>query len=212
MDTEHVESDQPALAYALPAAPPNEPLTIGNVAVLALRLLGIYCLLQAVPLVYELPVIIYMLPSVPQGRGLSYFFVALSPVINAAIGLILLTRTRPIALRLVGVAGRPLGDADAAGTELITARGVQAVAFSVVGVILFVQGAVELVQLVGRAFAESGLTGRDVPSSVLNQSTPALVASGVRVAAGLWLFFRANRLSEHWHRRRLEASSVQTSV
>jgi hypothetical protein len=203
MDEVQDEAGPSGLAYARAASQdPDERLTIGNVAVLSVRLLAVYCLLQSVPLLYLLPTLVLMLPRVSSAEDMvAYAATGLAPMIYLAVGVTLLAKSRRVALRLVGASP----DRDVEGSVRIraTGRALQSLAFAVVGVVVFIDGATEFVHVVATGYRSSEVSGHDLPTSVLKENLAGLLSAVITAGAGALLFFGSQRLSRFWHRTRM---------
>jgi hypothetical protein len=206
---EQEEDTHGDLGYAEPRGiDPNAPLTTGSVAILAVRLLGVYCLIQGAPILYQLPALAFMISNVEWRQAIMYALVSLSPAIYLGVGVLLLARSRPIAMFVLGA--RPSAGPDEPAPSRVDGHALQSLAFAVVGVVLFVQGMSELVLLFASGFRDSEISGRDIPSSIVQGNTPRLLAAVVRGGAGAWLFFGAKRLASYWLRVRVNDAAPPT--
>jgi len=163
-------------------------MTKHEVATLALRLSGLYALLQ---LLIRLDIVTFYAFTVVERfrngsgtQGLLVMVMALiPPFLLGCVGCLLMAFAGGFARRLFP----DMGDGDA--KTPVSARHIQAIAFSVVGLALV---AYALPQFSQTAIILIGKHDR-VRWSVL-------VAPGVRLCVGLVLFFGGGGLAEIWHR------------
>jgi hypothetical protein len=170
-----------------------------EVAALAVRLLGIYCMLQGLLFV---PLVIWHFRTGdmlgPQGpfAWLSYL---VPTVLFPLVGLILLLRADRFARRMVGDTAEP------SPTGPWTSRDVLAVALAVVGAYL---AAMALPQLAGQIVTVvesiSGIATRSgrSPREMQILEVTSLLQIALRLALGIYIFVAAPRLSDLWHRVR----------
>lgn len=179
-----------AIPYAGPLVPTAQEtrltsgITRGDVAALAVRLFGIYLLVNALPILGYFMSALIRLPR--SGPGVDSWFILYSIYLMGYAGVgawFTVKAVRIAAWLLPPVTANPNVPA-AAGSP----PGLQAVAFSIVGVYLALSALPEL----AAAFAWRG--------SALPGTTyfPPLIKAGVQLAAGLFLFFRAKRISGCW--------------
>jgi hypothetical protein len=187
----------------------DEPVTIGNLAVLSVRLIAVYCLLQAIPLVYLLPGAVYLLRRFDSAEAVGYVIGALLPTTYLAVGAVFLARSSAIAMRVLGAS--PVRREEG-GRLRPSGRAVQSLAFAVLGVGLFVFGASELIQLLAISFQNSRLMDSDVPTHLLENSVPSLLAAAVKIGSGVWLFLGSKRIANYWRRIRMSHTSPIPSL
>lgn len=176
-----------AIEYARPSTPHahmTAGITRGDIAVLAVRLLGIYLIIGA------LPALGYLIESffTPMRLGTQVQFYLMYVAILFAVGSFMVIKATLIGRWLLPKETMNPHPPVGAGTlgEL------QAVAFSVVGVALVVFASPDLAQIV--AEYASG-----------NKRVDRLIKPGIEFIAGLLLFFRGKRLARYW--QSLPASS-----
>lgn len=171
----------PAIEYAKPLTPHvhmASGITRGDIAALAVRLLGIYLIVSA------LPILAYALESLltpMKLRDVMQFYVLYDAIMIAA-GALMIIKAAMIGSWLLPKVTTNAHLPPAAGTP----QELQAVAFSVVGVILTVFAFPGL----AAAFAEYASGSHDPIYS--------LIKPGVEFAVGLLLFFRSKRLARYW--------------
>ena len=176
--------------------PARPPTPMGVVAVVAVKIVGLYCFVQALPLLYAVPAALILMFS---GRG--YDFVSgilnfLYPAVYLLAGVFLVRRATWVATRVLGFA-EPAGDSEPRSPG----RRLQAIAFSVVGIWLVIGGLVDAVDLFVQAHSDARLSGGDVIQTAFAEPSE-LVATAVQLALGVGLFFGSKRLADFWHRFR----------
>jgi uncharacterized membrane protein len=167
-----------------------------EIAALALRLLGIYCLVTALPYISAL--------GVPFGTGLP-----LQERVGAILGVYVPFGTWIIVGLLLLVYAHHLGrwlvsgESEQPLSERWTSRQIQAIAFSVAGIYLLAVSLPDLcmfvVQAIAAYIAVSGMPKAQV-QAVMQQQGAHVIASLLRTALGLWLFLGAKGWSNLWHR------------
>lgn len=194
-------SGSPALAYADPATPrPHVAASTSrwDVAAIILKLTGIYLVV-----VQGLPALAHAVDYGTGGttrfsRSLALLYGVLF-VLFSIFGLVLmLTADRLAGWLLPRLDGYPT-----AAQTPTSARGVQEVAFSVLGIYLVAVDAIPgLAMYLWRWVAE--------PDSAIIAHTdvaPFIVEHLVQLVVGLWLFFGSRQLANYWQRRRWEADA-----
>ena len=185
-------SEAMPIAYADPSTPQPHSLssgvTRGDVAALTIRIAGVYVILQLLP--FTAYAFQYSFLSQYGWRLLIMF------VVYAGVGTFLFTQAGWLARWLLP---KQVGDGvppRAGSPDLL-----QAVAFSVVGVLLGAWGCQDVAYLIWRYTFESI---RSLPheSVGLTWFKPT-----VELAMGAWLFFGSKRLSRYW--RRMQDSAME---
>lgn len=185
MDSEDATVDAPAQSLQYAHVEPAETVRAIDLLVVALKVLGVYECLQGVPLIALVPIVLMRGNQLPGGLDDMWMY-ALPSAIPLACGVVLIGGARWIATRLLGTSpGRPytLG---APGQQL------QAAAFSVVGVTIFVIGTVQLVPLIVAGDISTG--------SVSLSSNTGVMGALVQMLAGAILFFRSKGIASLWHK------------
>jgi hypothetical protein len=198
MKSDAIDMNPPAAAESLAAIPYADAsvptarqtvltsgITRGDIATLAVRVFGIYLLLQALPLVLYLFSAMYRVSGSWLSRaGQVVYFYAAYGVAIAGAGAFLVVKAPRVAAWLLprSTANPDLPPAPGAW------HGLQSVAVSIVGLYLAASAFPDL----AASFARYASADRDM--------LPALIKSGVEFIAGLILFFRAKRISAYWQR------------
>jgi hypothetical protein len=172
-------------------------MTKHELASFALKLLGIYAFIEALPLFQFLGGLVYMLRS-DRGGNVPEFWVFVGSLVPlllmAGAGAVLVVFSRNIAPLLVGE-DRPLGM-----SSVLTGRDVQAIGFSIVAVLIFLRAIPQIGQAVwigfyavSRDFSEP-TAGRMI-QDVWRYGIPAII----QLALAVVLFLQARGLSNLWH-------------
>ena len=167
----------------------DTPVPLPGLAVVGVKLLGLYALLHAIPQLVSLPVYFW----VGEGRGL-YAMLSLLPVATyLAAGLVLLWQTEWVVRRVARIPAEEMPPAT-------FNEHFQGVLFSVVGVVLIAWALADLAQdVVQFAYIEANRnTGAVLPAT----GYTTVVEPLVQLAAGLVLFLRGRGLASLWHRMR----------
>jgi hypothetical protein len=164
-----------------------------DVAVVALRLLAIYILLQGAAGLGWAIVSLMEVLRYPRGFGLTSLVGLLPTAICVAAGVVLWKVGPGVAARMLP---RAAGDTEAATGSVP----LQSIAFSVAGVLLVANAVPEFFYRLAATTHSIG----DVYS--VSQRTDdfirALTDPALRAVAGAWLFFGSKRLAAYWHRLR----------
>ncbi len=176
-------------------------MTGREVASLTLKLLGVYTIIQALIVLQSFGTV-SLLPQVSRGSitidAWSYVTMLAPFLMVLGVAVLLLTQSETLARMITkeehtfGLPGTPAG------------RDIQAIAFSVAGVLVFLRGLPGIIQLLMTLWY-SGLIGSprtaSLPSGYFWQT---LWRSGfspvVECVLGALLFFRARGLANVWHR------------
>jgi hypothetical protein len=172
--------------------PARVPTPMGALAVVAVKIVGLYCFVQALPLVYQIPSNVILLFT---GNGVgtvdSVLFL-LHPLLYVGAGVVLVRHATWVATRVLGFEEPPDDLRARAPGRLL-----QSIAFAVLGVWLTVEGLVEVVRLLVQARYYAVSTGTDVFQSVLEEPS-SVAAAGTRLAIGVGLFVGSKRLARFW--------------
>ncbi|CAA9371709.1 MAG: hypothetical protein AVDCRST_MAG64-174 [uncultured Phycisphaerae bacterium] len=179
------------------------PTPMGVVGVVAVKIVGLYCFVQALPFLYLIPMNLFLLFS-RQGYSASDLALnLLHPTLYLAAGVLLVRWASWVATRVLGFEQPSEDDARPAAPG----RRLQTIAFSVLGLWLVLGGLVELVRLFVQARYLPGPD--DVIQSALEEPSE-LFAAFVRVGLGIWLFFGSKRLASFWRRFRMDPARADT--
>lgn len=170
-------------------------MTKREITAIVLKLLGVYAILQAIPLLQYLWGFIAMVVrdrSEVLEQAIYFLGMGISFLLMVVAAFLLLVRSERIAGLLVRE------DGPVSQTPTLSGPEVQAIAFSVVGVAVFLHAVPKLCQLVLNLWY---LRSRNLPTDGLVESTWHLGAA-VAIQCGLAaiLFLRARGLAHFWHR------------
>lgn len=173
-------------------------MTKRELTALILKLLGVYAIIQSLP---------HFQPLIRLLRGLVYeservqnqvsrsLTMSIPFALLAGTGIILLTNSRSLAYLLVK------DDSDAKLATTLRAEEVQAIGFSIVGVLVFLLAVPRLAQFIGYAWFIASL--RTSQASVV-PFVATMWQNGlsfvVQCSLAIVLFFRARGLANLWHR------------
>jgi hypothetical protein len=172
-----------------------------EIAILACRVLGVFSVVLGILVVPSLVGTAFYAGEGELAVVLTLFFLSLLPMVA---GLFLWRYAVPIGRRMV----RDLADSTDGGAA--SASRIQAIAFSVVGVVVALRGlpnfAAVLIEFAARAEDPSWMG-----DSWFARGGGSLIESGLLILLGLALFYRGPRLAEIW-RRNLRAQSSSTAA
>ena len=191
----------PTLGYSTSAAPEETALRSVDLFTIALQLLGIYQLIQGLPSLTYVP--IFLLGG-RSGVGVQEALSWLLPTaVSLAIGVVLLAGARWIATRLLGAARDRERGLRPPGKRL------QAVAFAVAGVLVFIDGAIEVIRELARVYF-SGVEEISGPDVVQDTGIDlgSLLPGAAQLVIGMCLFFGAKALAAFWHRIRTQPNPI----
>ena len=171
-----------------------------DVASLALKLLGVYAIIQALPLLQYLRYLVALVELPERNSTAMQLWIAalgiVPPLLVGVAAIVLLTRSAELARLLV-----PEDRIVALGG--MSSREVQTIAFSVAGAIVFILGVPGLSQVIlrlaywpeyyGRTLSPEG--GRRLLDAALTSLGPV-----IQCVLGIVLFFRSRGLANFWHR------------
>lgn len=198
-DTEPAAEDDAARSHAMESTPvaagdDQAPITRGDVAVLTLRLLGVFAMIQGSAFLGMLGTIFSSFGSGVGGLG-SALAMAAPYGIYLGLGIVLVATAGWIGPKLLPDARR---SDDAAGRA--SARDIQAVAFSVVGVTVAAWSVGDLGSAMWFLFFRSARPNDDHTAWEL--ASPQLARFAFQVGVGVVLFLGAKGLTNLWHRVR----------
>ena len=157
-------------------------VTRGDVAALTVRLYGIYLVLQALPMAGYVLVALIQSPRLWGRLDFTFLFYVAYLAVFAGVGTWLVIKAPKVGAWLLPKATVDPGLPPVAGSP----QGMQAVAFSVVGLFLAASAFPEL----AAALARYANSDRDLFAT--------FIKSGAAFVAGLFLFFRAKRITGYW--------------
>jgi hypothetical protein len=167
-----------------------------EIAALALRLLGIYCLVEALPYIQGLAWLV--LGPLPSSERLG---VLLQSLLGAgtlvASGMFLLLRADRVGRFVAGE------EPEQPVTQAWSLRQVQSIAFSAVGAYLVATSMPNLCMLIVQVIAAHSATSAMAQAQaevVMRQQWTRVIESLLRTGMGLWLFLGAKGWSNLWHR------------
>jgi len=183
-------------------------LTKHEIASLSLKILGIYSIIQAVPLLQ--PIGMYLttfrhLADKPISPVSIFLGSALPPIILILLGTFLIIFSSRLA-------GRLISD-DATGTALSAMSGlqIQALVFSVLGVAVFVMAIPKLVQIGTNLAVLNHAETKHEAERILRHTWPHITAVIVQLLIGVGLFLGGKGLAKFWHHLREDKPFIDDS-
>jgi hypothetical protein len=174
-----------------------------QLATLVLRLLGIYCLIEFMPAISASSSTIPYVFAPTQYPASEHdnnslpiiltLLVLLLLAVHFVIGILLIVKSVPWGGKLVP------SNTDQTTAMAVSFEQVQTLAFAVAGVLIFAGALPQLLNSFFLIFAATGGLAKNIQSYNYNWRT-LLVAIGnlLKVAFGLYLFFRASRFAGFW--------------
>ncbi len=173
-------------------------MTKHELASFALKLLGIYALIESLPLFQSLSGLVYTLRSVRGGTITEFWpsLIMLVPfLLMAAVGALLMLFSRDLAPRLVGE-DKPLGLPSA-----LTGRDVQAIGFSIVAVLIFLQAIPQIGHVIWTAFyVFPRRFSEPMPGRLAQDIWRYGIPTVIQLVLAVVLFLQARGLANLWHR------------
>jgi hypothetical protein len=165
-----------------------------QLATLVLRLLGIYCLVEVIPVASIFTSVIFSQFNGANGSTSMTILAALFLILPIVIGVLLITRSVPWSEKLISK------DASDGNISAVSFEQVQMLAFAVTGIFIF---AGALPQLFNSIFnLVHSLLSENSWNSDQVYNNPYLIEYAVgtllKVALGLWLFFGARGFANFW--------------
>ena len=173
-------------------------MTQNQIASLSLKLLGIYSIIEAIPILRELSQVFAWRGSKIEMEGgplhtdLLLIGIMTSVGLLLLIGICLLFFSKTLAKRMITEEER-INEA----TEL-TARNIQAIAFSVVGLVLIVIAIPDLVQLAANLQVLKSAGAESVKESIQIGTWVYSIGIAVQFIIGILLFLVGRGLSSIW--------------
>ncbi|MGE5295395.1 MAG: hypothetical protein ACM3VT_11260 [Solirubrobacterales bacterium] len=173
-------------------------MTRQELASFALKLLGIYTIVESLPFIQTFWGALMML-GVEHGRSPIGFWqfaaMMIAPALRMAVGILLLALSGSLAPLLVGE-DKPLGSSTA-----LNGDDVQAIGFSIVAVLIFLQAIPQLTQGITNLPYILGDSSLDPASQRIGRSVLlAGLSGGIQAALAVWLFVRPRDLVNLWRR------------
>jgi hypothetical protein len=189
------QDNQPLIvAYQQPS---HDTLTKYDLSILAIRLVGLYFFVQSLFYIMELPAV--FLANGKQNM-LQFLSFCAPCLVQLVMGVLLLRLSR-------GVARWIFPEFSASHSLTLTGQDLQAVLFSVVGVWLIATAMPDT----GRLATEYWWLGKTRQPQQMLSWIPRAVGLLIQIAAGAFLFARANGLSAAWHRLRYAGLQLPAS-
>jgi hypothetical protein len=180
-------------------------MTKHELASFALKLLGIYALIESLQLFQWLGGLVYMLKSERGGTVAELWasVVMMIPLLLvAAAGAVLVVFGRDLAPRLVGE-DKPLG-----ASSVLTGQDVQAIGFSIVAVLIFLRAIPQIGQAIWMALdALSQRFDEPVPGRFAQNAFRYGIPALIQLVLAVTLFLQARGLANLWHRIRTGGQS-----
>lgn len=173
--------------------------SLRSFGILCLRLLSVYAFMQALPMLQQvLSFVIYarFSPQGAQALDQANFAVAITPMlVLLGSAVILWGRAPQLADWMLGGG---TADAGPPGAERLSAAVIQAVAFSVVGVFVFLQALPQLVSL-GMNYQVAAASAREpLSQQALQIFWPQVASLTVQLLFSAALFFQSHTLAGFW--------------
>lgn len=185
-------ADSEATATVVRYREGDTPVTLPGLAVVGVKLLGVYTLLQALPNLTYLPSLLWEARGGGQWEWARLGYL-LPYVAYLLLAIILLGASGWVVTRIMRI---PAGEAAPPTAD----EHFQGVAFSVAGVLLFAWGVAGIASHV--AYVAQVEAARNSGSTVADAGYSGLAYPVVEAAAGALLFLRGRGLAALWHRMR----------
>jgi hypothetical protein len=170
-----------------------------QIASLSLKILGIYSLIQAITLLRGLSTVVAMFvdPEMERGggglnAGIMLVGVLLSIGLLLMTGLCLIIFSKALSNKMV------LKEENNNSTTELSASNIQAISFSVVGLVMVVLAIPHIVQLAATLEAMRSATSEMAKRSISISSWTYNLALGAQFVAGILLFLGGKGLSTFW--------------
>jgi hypothetical protein len=170
----------------------DTPVPLPGLAIVGVKLLGLYAIIQGLPQLTLLPLLIWDGVTRWSTAWVRLTF-ALPQVCYLIIGIILMRKTAWVVTRVARI---PAGD----DSPVTADEYVQGIAFSLVGVLLMTWGLAGVVSHLARFATLQAQRGAG--NVVADLGVRGAVEPLVELAVGLYLFLRGRGLAALWHRMR----------
>jgi len=168
-------------------------LTTRDIGALGLRLVGLWQIVVAISTLDVLAYLLYALCNNTEPTNftlLPLLVYGAPPALHAGLGILLLIYGEKLATMFFGTTD--------VGPIVITAKELQAVAFSVAGVLVFFSGVLDIPQIVATCITTAP-TGSSYGRTVWGHSAQAIL----RLSFGVVLFLNAQGISSLWRSCRI---------
>jgi hypothetical protein len=169
-----------------------------NLCIVVLRILGIYCLIEAFVLMQGLYYVLTMSEEFSKDIGKMIFASLLPSIVLLCIGVLLIVFSRKLANIIT-----PISEVAQENTKY-SLQDIQSILFSVVGVLIFALAIPRtftwISQLISLIMNDS--QGLRYGPKAIRETWISLILSIFQFSIGIGLFFGAKKLSLFWHRVR----------
>lgn len=164
-----------------------------QIASLGCKFLGIYSLLQSIPLLGNvLQVLAFVKEEASFGVGL--FLSALLPfLLMAVLGFALLIFSKKFAQKMVSE------DIEKGAASSLSSKEIQSIAFSVVGLVLIVLAIPKIFQIGWYIHSLQSAGDQRNTQDLLMRNWSFTLATGIQFLIGIFLFIGSELLSSGWH-------------
>ena len=162
------------------------------IASLASKFLGIYALIQSIPLISSISQLIAFAKDDPL---LSFRLIIASIIpalLMATAGMILIIFSTKIAKKML-----PEEQAQTKGS--FSTKDIQSIAFSVVGLLMIVLTFPKIIQIIGNVHALKAAGDERNVSELISNTWSYAAATGFQFIIGIFLFIGSELLSSVWH-------------
>jgi hypothetical protein len=165
-----------------------------QLATLVLRLLGIYCLVQVIPLASIFTGLIFSPFNGAGGSASTAISTAFFLTLPIVVGVLLITRSVPWGEKLIPK------DASDGNISAVSFEQVQMLAFAVCGILIFAGALPQLFDSIFNLLHSLSSENSRNANSILNNPYLITYAVGalLKAALGLWLFFGAQGFANYW--------------
>jgi hypothetical protein len=164
-----------------------------QIASLGCKFLGIYALIQSIPLIgnfFQMLSLVKDDPSFGVGLFLSTF---LPFLIMAASGLALIIFSRKFAHKMVPSVSVTLAE------QGLSSKDIQSIAFSVVGLVLIVIAIPKIFQIGWNIYALQSAGDQRNTQELLQRNWSFTLATGIQFIIGLFLYIGSELIATAWH-------------
>ena len=168
-----------------------------ELAEVLIKVLGIYALLQALPLFQYLAMVVSSL-FVTQNETISVIIQAINivPILaNIMVGLYLIKNGESISKKLFGEESKDLVD-----QEVINKTELQAIFFSGIGLLILIMAIPKVIQSVLSIYLYINESLDGEANRIFSNSWPNVLATTLQAAIGFFVFFQAQGITNMWRR------------